>query len=230
MRMKNAISAAVGLSFLSVQAMAADLNTNEDKASYAIGLQTAMGLKRQGLSEDVIRLDALMAGIKDALEGNDPQISVQEMKTAVNAINQQLKAKAEKVAADNLERSKAFLAKNKEKSGVEVTDSGLQYKVLEKGSGKKPSLTDTVKVNYKGSLIDGTVFDSSYERGKPTEFQLDAGIIKGWKEALQMMPVGSKWRLFLPPQLAYGQRGQGNIIGPNLALIFDVELLDIVKK
>ncbi len=143
-------------------------------------------------------------------------------------IKDKKEGKTKEMAAANLEKGKKFLEENKKKPGIKVTDSGLQYEILEAGEGKKPALTDKVKCNYKGTLIDGTVFDSSYDRGKPATFGVNQ-VIKGWTEALQMMPVGSKWRLYIPSELAYGERGAGKDIGPNEVLIFDIELLGIEK-
>jgi len=141
-------------------------------------------------------------------------------------IKDKKEGKTKEMAVENLKKGQKFLEENKKKPGVKVTDSGLQYEILKKGTGKVPGLKDKVKCNYKGTLIDGTVFDSSYDRGKPATFGVDR-VIKGWTEALQMMPVGSKWKLYIPSDLAYGERGAGKDIGPNEVLIFEIELLDI---
>jgi len=143
-------------------------------------------------------------------------------------IKDKKEGKTKEAAAENLKKGQKFLEENKSKPGIKVTESGLQYEILEQGKGKKPALTDKVKCNYKGTLIDGTVFDSSYDRGQPATFGVNR-VIKGWTEALQMMPVGSKWKLYIPAELAYGERGAGADIGPNETLIFEIELLDIEK-
>lgn len=148
------------------------------------------------------------------------------LRKVYNEIREEKNAKSKEIADANLKKGQEFLAENKNKPGIKVTDSGLQYEIIKEGKGKIPGPKDKVKCNYKGTLIDGTVFDSSYDRGKPAVFPVN-GVIKGWVEALQMMPVGSKWKLYIPAELAYGQRGSQPNIGPNEALIFEIELLDI---
>ena len=171
-----------------------------------------------------IDLNTLFEGIKDTFEGNMPQIMPEE----ANKILEAFMAKSASQQGDtNLEEGLAFLAENKTKDGVTELASGLQYKVLKEGDGEIPNSTDQVKCHYHGTLIDGTVFDSSVERKQPAIFPVN-GVIQGWVEALQLMSVGSKWKLFIPSELAYGPRGAGGAIGPNAALIFDVELLEIV--
>jgi FKBP-type peptidyl-prolyl cis-trans isomerase len=189
--------------------------------SYALGMLLGANMKSNGLTD--VKLDDFMAGFKAGLSGGETKMSQAEAQSAVQAA---LTAAKEKKSADNLAAGKAFLAANGKKAGVTVTASGLQYEVLTAGTGAKPSASDTVKVNYEGKLIDGKVFDSSYARGEPATFPL-SNIIPGWTEGLQLMQVGSKYRLYLPSELAYGDQGAGDTIEPNSVLVFDVELLAI---
>lgn len=198
------------------------LQTKIDTVSYGIGQDIGNTLKTQGL--DSLNLNVLRHAIEDALK--DTTLVAKE--TANMSISNYLQQiKAEKMQK-NKEAGEKFLAENKTKPGVVALPSGLQYQILKEGNGPKPTAADKVKTHYHGTLIDGTVFDSSVERGQPISFPV-GGVIKGWTEALQLMPVGSKWRLFIPSDLAYGERQAGPKIGPNSALIFDVELLDIEK-
>jgi FKBP-type peptidyl-prolyl cis-trans isomerase len=206
-----------------------DFKTLKDKVSYGIGLSVGMNMKQQGLSVDDIDPSKLAAGLKDGLTGADKQLGVEEIQAAMetfqkeHAANQMAKMKV--AGEKNKTEGEAFLAKNKTKPGVVTTKSGLQYQVIKTGTGKKPTKSDTISAHYHGTLVDGKVFDSSVERGKPATFEV-GGVIPGWTEALQLMPVGSKWKLFIPADLAYGAHGPPEI-GPNAALIFDVELLGI---
>ncbi|MDY0006947.1 MAG: FKBP-type peptidyl-prolyl cis-trans isomerase [Spongiibacteraceae bacterium] len=207
----------------------AALSTDEQKMSYAMGLNLGNRIKQE-LDLDI---DAFNLGVKDAVQGN-PRFGEEEMIKQLQAFQQQQvdrQQAQQAVAADkNLAEAEAFLAANAKKEGVVVTDSGLQYKVLEAGDGKTPGADDVVKVHYVGTLLDGTKFDSSYDRGAPVEFPV-SDVIPGWVEALQLMPVGSKWQLFIPPALAYGPGGTGGgPIGPNAALIFEVELLGVQQQ
>jgi len=203
------------------------LKNEKDKVSYSIGLNIGGNFKSQSVD---INTDVLLKGIKDALSGSKPLMTEKEIQETMTAFQKEMTAKhgeqTKALAETNKKEGEAFLAANKGKEGVKTTSSGLQYKIIKDGNGQTPKATDTVTVNYSGTLIDGTEFDSSYKRGEPASFPLN-GVIPGWTEALQMMKVGSKWQLFLPPAIAYGERGQGRVIGPNAALIFEVELLSV---
>ena len=192
-----------------------------DKVSYAIGLSMGQNLMGSGVTS--LEYADLAAGIKDVLEKNQPQISYQEAQQVLGKFFSELEAK---IAGEAKAAGEAFLAENAKREGVKVTESGLQYEVLEATIGQKPKATDKVRVHYEGTLIDGTVFDSSYKRGESITFGLKQ-VIKGWTEGLQLMSIGSKYKLYLPYQLAYGERGAGANIPPYAALIFTVELLGI---
>jgi len=202
---------------------AAELTNDMQKASYSIGYSMAANVRRE-FGED-IDLAAFRAGIADQLGGADSQITEEAANAALQALVQARQAAQQAKASENVGRGSEFLAENGARDGVVTLPSGLQYEVLTDADGPKPAATDQVTTHYKGTLIDGTVFDSSYDRGQPATFPLN-GVISGWTEALQLMSVGAKWRLFIPPQLAYGDRTQGPIPG-NSTLIFDVELLEI---
>jgi FKBP-type peptidyl-prolyl cis-trans isomerase len=206
------------------------LKTQKEKFSYALGMNIGNGMHRQGVEIDP---NILARGIKDALAGRKSLLTDEEARTVVmqvqNEVRQKQQEKAQAAGATNKKEGDEFLAANKTKPGVVTLPSGLQYKVLTQGTGPKPAATDSVVCNYRGTLINGKEFDSSYKGGKPLTFPVD-GVIKGWTEALQLMPVGSKWQLFIPPDLAYGERGAGADIGPDTTLIFEVELLSIEKK
>ncbi|MBQ9752250.1 MAG: FKBP-type peptidyl-prolyl cis-trans isomerase [Paludibacteraceae bacterium] len=192
-----------------------------DKISYAIGLSMGQNLMGSGVTS--LEYADLAAGIKDVVEKNQPQISYQEAQQVLGKFFSELEAK---IAGEAKAAGEAFLAENAKREGVKVTESGLQYEVLEATIGQKPKATDKVRVHYEGTLIDGTVFDSSYKRGESITFGLNQ-VIKGWTEGLQLMSIGSKYKLYLPYQLAYGERGAGANIPPYAALIFTVELLGI---
>lgn len=202
-----------------------------DKASYGFGLNLGRNLKQQDVDLDI---DYLIQGLRDGLaEAESAMLTDEEIESAMQEFQKQVmaeqQAKRETQATENKTEAEAFLATNKDAEGVHSTDSGLQYKVLTEGDGPKPSADDRVSVHYKGTLLDGTVFDSSYDRGQPAVFPV-TGVIPGWVEAIQMMPVGSKWQLWIPPDLAYGDRGAGPKIGPNALLVFEVELLGIEEE
>ena len=193
-----------------------------ERFSYALGMNVASNLIRSGVK--TINPEAFVKAINDTFIGEMPEIMPDE----ANSILEKFMQKSNDENADkNLKEGLEFLAENSVEEGVVELPSGLQYQILKEGDGDVPELNDEVKCHYHGSLIDGTVFDSSVQRNQPAVFPVN-GVIKGWVEALQMMPVGSKWRLFIPPDLAYGEQGAGDVIGPNATLIFDVELLEIV--
>lgn len=202
---------------------AADVKTDKQKLSYIFGVQVGQGLKAEGVE---LEMDAFSAGITDMMEGNKPKIDQATAQKLVQDYQQKKQAKMAETAAKKQKQADAFLAKNAKEKGVVVTATGLQYKVLEQGKGKSPTSEDKVVAHYTGKLLDGTVFDSSVERGEPATFPV-SGVIKGWQEALPMMKEGAKWQLVIPANLAYGDRGIGNIIGPNETLMFDIELVSI---
>lgn len=193
-----------------------------ERFSYALGLNIASNLIRSGVKS--FNPDIFLEAINDTYSGEIPKIMPEEANNILEKFME--KANADH-AQTNLHEGLEFLSKNSDKEGVVELDNGLQYKILKQGEGPMPGINDKVKCHYHGSLIDGTVFDSSVERGQPAVFPVN-GVIQGWVQALQMMEVGSKWRLFIPPDLAYGEQGAGDVIGPNSTLIFDVELLEIV--
>jgi FKBP-type peptidyl-prolyl cis-trans isomerase FklB len=198
-------------------------SSDKEKFSYAVGFQVAQSLKQQGANID---LKTFSQAINDVMSGAKLKLSMQEMQSAVENYQKQQMAERASKGEEAKKAGEKFLAENKKKKGVVTTDSGLQYEVIKKGNGKKPAPTDTVVANYRGTLIDGTVFDSSYKRGEPATFGVNK-VIPGWQEVLQLMPVGSKYKVFIPSELAYGARGAGATIGPNETLIFEIELLKI---
>jgi FKBP-type peptidyl-prolyl cis-trans isomerase len=206
------------------------LKTQKDKLSYAIGMNIGASMKKDALDLDPA---VLSRAIKDGLTGAKPLMTEEEAKTVITAFRAEMMKKqqdaAQKTGDANKQAGQAFLAANKAKAGVVTLPSGLQYKIITEGTGPKPTASDTVVTNYRGMLIDGKEFDSSYKRGEPATFPVGQ-VIKGWTEALQLMPVGSKWQLFIPSDLAYGERSPGPEIGPNSTLIFDIELLSIQEK
>lgn len=205
------------------------LTTFEERSSYAIGQNVGGSLKSTNMTMDIA---AFVQGVRDTLDGKKPLLTAEESMAVMQEFSQKARdaevQKREEQTTKNLAEGQAFLETNKARTGVVTTASGLQYEVLTQGTGPKPKATDRVSVHYRGTLMDGTEFDSSYTRGQPAVFQLDA-VIPGWTEALQLMPVGSKYKIFLPPNLGYGERGAGAQIGPNATLIFEVELVSIEK-
>ena len=203
------------------------LETLEQKASYGIGRQMGDQLAQQPF--EGMNVSAISAGIADALDGAEMRVEVKEIQEAFNVLNERIRAQQEEEAKKASAVGEEFLAENAKRDGVVVLESGLQYEIIEAGEegSDKPTKESKVRTHYHGTFIDGKVFDSSYDRGQPAEFPV-TGVIAGWVEALQMMPVGSKWKLFIPYQLAYGERGAGGAIGPYAALVFEVELLAIV--
>lgn len=223
------LTMALSMALMAAQAYAGEqpaLKTQKDQVNYGIGVNIIGTIKQQGVEID---LDLVIKGMKDAYSGEklllsdeDLRIAIDRYQTAVRQKRSQMTAKA---AMDNKNEGEAFLAENKKKEGVVTLPSGLQYKVLKAGAGKKPTTADTVECNYRGTLVNGNEFDSSARTGKPATFKV-SGVIPGWTEALKQMPVGSTWQLFIPSRLAYGERGSGRI-GPNATLIFVVELIAI---
>jgi len=204
------------------------LESVKEKASYAFGRNVGRSVRAGGYDIDIA---AFTKGLAEAIADTKASLTDQEMADAITAFEgEAATARAERQriqAENNLKEGREFLAANKEKEGVKTLESGLQYKVIKSGSGKNPTAKDTIRAHYHGTLLDGTVFDSSVEREEPIEIEV-SGVIRGWTEALQLMKVGDKWQLFIPSELAYGERGAGDTIGPNAVLIFDVELLEIV--
>src|SRR5207249_1541805 len=202
------------------------LKDQKDKVSYSIGMNIGFNLSKQKVD---INPDILAAGIKDAIAGK-PQLTQEQVKEVMAQFEKDMEQKQKEAGEKNKTEGAKFLEENKKKAGVKTTASGLEYKVEKEGTGAQPKPTDMVTVNYRGTLINGTEFDSSYKRGEPATFPV-TGVIKGWTEALQLMPVGSKWQLFVPADLGYGPRGTpGGPIGPNATLIFEVELMSIKEK
>jgi FKBP-type peptidyl-prolyl cis-trans isomerase FklB len=203
--------------------------TLNDKASYIIGLNLGQSLKTQ---EVPVTQNVIIRGLRDGLAGSTPLLTPEEIQAAMQEFQQQImaqqQAKRQAESETNLKASQAFLEQNKARKEVKTTASGLQYEVLKEGSGEAPKPTDQVTVNYRGTLPDGKVFDSSYDRGEPATFRVN-GVIPGWVEALQLMKPGSKCKIYLPPALAYGESGAGGDIGPNQALVFEVELISVAK-
>lgn len=206
------------------------LETQQEKESYSIGYQVGLSMKNDGVDVD---FDKLIKGLQDAINDQEPLLSVEEMRTLILALKERAREiqmrKVQEARVNNAKESEKFLAENGKKEGVKTTESGLQYRILKEGDGNSPGPEDSVTVHYRGTFIDGEEFDSSYARGKPQTLQTD-GVIKGWTEALQMMKVGSQWEIFVPPDLAYGRGGQGGVIPPNSALVFEIELLSVEKK
>jgi len=231
MRLKQIMVLTFGLLVAQVGAQEAQVfKTEKEKVSYSFGVDVVRNFKRQGIELDA---DLLVKGIRDALSAGNLLMTDDEIRKTIVTFQAEIKQKRTKARAtlaknaeENKKEGEAFLAQNKTKEGVVTLPSGLQYKILKPGDGRKPTDSDTVEVKYWGTLIDGTEFDSSYQRGQPATLKLST-VIPGWREALKLMPVGSTWQLFIPPGLAYGVRGSGSNIGPNTTLIFEIELLAI---
>jgi FKBP-type peptidyl-prolyl cis-trans isomerase FklB len=226
-RIAMAMCVAVALSGAAFAADTPELKTDKEKISYSIGMEIGGNLKRGSVEVDP---DLLAKGLKDSYGGGKTILTEDQARQAIADFQKTLMAKQAETMQKLSEKNKAdgekFLAENGKKEGVKTLPSGLQYKEIAPGTGKSPKTTDTVTTHYKGTLIDGTEFDSSYKRGEPVSFPV-SGVIAGWTEALQLMKEGAKWQLFVPPNLAYGERGAGREIGPNATLIFEVELISI---
>ncbi|MGC8990118.1 MAG: FKBP-type peptidyl-prolyl cis-trans isomerase [Verrucomicrobiia bacterium] len=218
---------AFALGFGSVYAAeGAPLKDNKEKFSYALGMSLGNNLRRSGIPLDEIDPNAIMEGVKEGYDPSKARLSESEARDVIMTTQREARTR---LAEKNKKEGEKFLEENKKKEGVVTLPSGLQYKIIAEGSGESPKSNDMVTVNYRGTLIDGTEFDSSYKRGQPAKFGVN-GVIKGWSEALQLMKPGAKWQLFIPPELAYGERGSGLAIGPNSTLVFDVELLSVEQR
>ncbi|MCF6298737.1 MAG: FKBP-type peptidyl-prolyl cis-trans isomerase [Thiomicrorhabdus sp.] len=224
--MKKILLISLGLALApSAFADKTNLNTIEQKASYTLGADIAKNFRSQGLEIDV---DAFSLGLEDALQNRDLKLNEEEMMAAINAVKQRMQKqqleKQKSIARKNLDEGKAFLAENAKKEGVITLDSGVQYKVLTEGKGESPTPEDTITAHYRGTLLDGTEFDSSFKRNTPLTLQMGS-VIKGWGEVLKLMKSGAKWEVYIPSDMAYGEKGAGDAIGPNQALIFTIELI-----
>lgn len=231
-------AAALSLCFFSQTAFSVSSKTEttanktdnkKDKASYSIGVDVGRSIEKQHIE---INPDVFMTGLKDGLANKFSMMTEEEVRQALMGLQAEIverqNAEMKAMATKNLTEGDKFLAENKKQKGVVTLPSGLQYRIVKEGSGESPKATDTVTTNYRGKLINGTEFDSSYTRGEPARFAVNA-VIPGWTEALQLMKPGAKWELFIPPKLAYGENGVGQLIGPNSTLIFDVELISVDK-
>ncbi|MCF6346640.1 MAG: FKBP-type peptidyl-prolyl cis-trans isomerase [Thiomicrorhabdus sp.] len=224
--MKKILLVSLGLA-LSSSAFADsnNLKTIEQKASYTLGADIAKNFRAQGLEIDV---KSFSLGLDDALQNRDLKLTEEEMMSSINTVKENMQKqqleKQQSLARTNLDEGKAFLAKNAKKEGITTLDSGVQYKVLTKGEGSSPTAEDTITAHYRGTLLDGTEFDSSYQRDAPLTLQMGS-VIKGWGEVLKIMKPGSKWEVYIPAEMAYGEKGAGDAIGPNQTLIFTIELI-----
>lgn len=208
--------------------LAQDVTSDNEKVSYAVGWDMGTNIKRRVGELDV---DTIIQAIRDAVNESEPRVSQEEMQQILIALQQQMRQEQlealRKLAEENKAKSEAFLAENRSKTGIVALPSGVQYRVIEEGEGQRPSLEDTVRVHYRGSKMDGREFDSSFARGTPEEFTVNA-VLRGWQEVLPLMKEGSTWQVFVPPELAFGTRGQPPV-GPNEALMFDLKLIEIVE-
>lgn len=229
MRLRWLVGFGMVIVFFAIQVGAQEnpLKSQKDKVSYSIGIEIGKNLKNQSTD---LNPELLARGLQDAFSDKKALLTDEEMKEALISFQKEMMAKqqeaAKKLGEKNKAEGEAFLAENKKKEGITTLPSGLQYKVIKAGSGKKPKATDTVTAHYQGTLINGTEFDSSYRRGQPVSFPVN-GVIPGWSEALQLMEEGAKWQVFIPSNLAYGERGAGRDIGPNATLIFEIELVSV---
>lgn len=219
----------IGLALISGPAVAQDTKTDKGKLSYAFGWDIGQGIKRRGAEFDV---ESIIAAIRDSAAGKDPQVPTEEMASLLQAFQQKVRQEQaeafRKLAEENQKKSEEFLAANAKKNGIVTLPSGVQYRIIEEGNGARPGLESTVKVHYRGSKINGHEFDSSFARGVPEEFKVNS-VLKGWQEVLPLMKTGATWQVFVPPELAFGARGNPPV-GPNEALIFDLKLVEIVDQ
>lgn len=213
----------ISFSAFSATEVKTEINTDKQKLSYAMGTYFAMGITQQDVNLDV---PAFVQAVEDVMNKSDPQISIKEMQDILTKYKETVARQQTDAIAKNQKAGDAFLAENKKKEGVIESPTGLQYKILKEGSGEKPTAGSNVTVHYKGTLIDGTVFDSSYDRGQAATLSLGQ-VIKGWQEAVPMMTTGSKWQIYVPAKLAYGDRAASELIGPGSTLVFDIELISI---
>ncbi len=223
--MKKILLVSLGLALSSSAFANKELITLEQKASYTLGADIAKNFRAQGLEIDV---KSFSLGLDDALQNRTLKLTEEEMMSAINTVKENMQKqqleKQQSLARTNVDEGKAFLADNAKKEGVTTLDSGVQYKVLTKGEGNSPTAEDTITAHYRGTLLDGTEFDSSYQRDEPLTLQMGS-VIKGWGEVLKLMKPGSKWEVYIPADMAYGERGAGDAIGPNQTLIFTIELI-----
>jgi len=214
--------------FVAGPVMAQDLTSEKGKLSYSVGWDIGEDIQRRGAEFDV---DTIIAAIRDSSAGKEPQVPAEEMVALLTALQQKVRQEQaeafRKLAEENQKASEAFLAQNLKKNGIVALPSGIQYRIIEEGDGARPGMTSTVKVHYRGSKTDGLEFDSSFARGVPEEFQVET-VLKGWQEVLPLMKTGSTWQVFIPPELAFGTRGNPPV-GPNETLIFDLKLVEIVQ-
>ena len=211
---------------LSGMVSAAAYKSEKEKVSYAIGIQLGTSLKRSGISD--LDYKVMTQAIQDAVSGAELKVSPQEMQAAMQSLQKKQMEERKAQGEQAKKKGAEFLEKNKKEKGIKTTQSGIQYKVVTEGKGAKPQATDRIVAHYEGTLIDGTVFDSSYKRGQPATFPVNQ-VIKGWQEIIPMMPLGSKWKVYIPSDLAYGERGAPPNIGPNETLIFNIELIELAK-
>ncbi len=226
--MRFKLATAVFLALAAVSAQAQDLESEKGKLSYAVGWDLGADIARRGEDFDV---EALISAIRDSAAGRDPQVEAAEMRRLLTELQERVReeqiAALQQLAEDNQAKADAFLAENRNKTGIVVLPSGVQYRIIEEGNGSRPGLEDTVSVHYRSSKVDGIELDSSFARGVPQEFTVNQ-VLQGWQEVLPLMKVGSTWQIFVPPELAFGQRGNPPAVGPNEALMFDLKLLEIV--
>lgn len=220
-----ALFSTAGIGMGAGHAIAATLDNDDKRLSYIMGYQVAQQIKAEGVNLD---MDAFTQAFADVKADEKPRLSDQEIQGTMQRVQEARMKEAQELGMKNKAEGEAFLSTNAKKKGVKTTDSGLQYKVIKAGNGKTPAGTDMVEVHYRGTLIDGTEFDSSYSRGQPTSFPVN-GVIRGWTEALMLMKEGDKWELYIPSELAYGPRGAGAMIGPDATLVFEVELLKVMN-
>lgn len=216
--------------FASGTVLAQNLNTDKGKLSYSVGWDLGADIKRRGEDFDV---EALIAAIRDQVANNDPQVDIQEMRRLLTELQEKVRKEQleafQKLSQENQVKSEEFLTANRSKTGIVVLPSGVQYRIIEEGDGARPALDSKVKVHYRGSKVDGVEFDSSFARGVPEEFTVNS-VLAGWQEVLPLMKQGSTWQIFVPPELAFGQRGNPPAVGPNEALMFDLKLIEIIPE